>query len=91
VTNPIVIASSRQAPMSRGGAGDGMSKNLHPAPTRSPRASPITVVSTAVAQNAAQLQPAKPAEDPQGSNSDEQDDAVTMRGDISAFFIRGAP
>src|ERR1700735_661733 len=43
-TKPKVIASRRQAPMNRGGAGDGMSKNRHPAPTTRPRARPIVPV-----------------------------------------------
>ena len=43
-TKPRVIASRRQAPMKRGGAGDGMSKNRHPAPTTRPRTRPIVPV-----------------------------------------------
>jgi len=41
VTKPTVIASKRHAPIKRGGAGDGMSKNRHPAPMTSPRTSPM--------------------------------------------------
>ena len=43
-TKPNVIASRRQAPMKRGGARDGISKNRHPAPTTRPRARPIAPV-----------------------------------------------
>lgn len=41
ITKPMVIASNRQAPIKRGGAGDGISKNRHPAPITRPRRSPI--------------------------------------------------
>jgi hypothetical protein len=40
-TKPTVIASSRQAPIRRGGAGDGISKSRHPPPTIRPRRSPM--------------------------------------------------
>jgi hypothetical protein len=43
-TKPTVIASSRHAPINRGGAGDGMSKKRHPAPTTRPRTRPIIAV-----------------------------------------------
>ena len=43
-TKPRVIASRRQAPMKRGGAGEGMSKNRQPAPTTRPRTRPIVPV-----------------------------------------------
>src|SRR5208282_1953062 len=43
-TKPNVIASRRQAPMKRGGAGEGISKKRHPAPTTRPRTRPIAPV-----------------------------------------------
>src|SRR5271167_3024072 len=46
VTKPTVIASKRHAPIKRGGAGDGMSKNRHPAPITKPRMSPMMAANT---------------------------------------------
>ena len=57
VTKPIVIASSKQAPINRGGAGDGISNNRHPAPTIRPRTSPTIAVTRVILQNAKQSHP----------------------------------
>src|SRR5437867_9168689 len=42
-TTPSVIGTSKKAPIRRGGAGDGMSKYLQPAPIKRPTTSPMSV------------------------------------------------